>query len=149
VQFGSNSFNNSGRINAFFALPNAGYYINSTKYLDVKINAWSAVNQFTVPLKVSVYAIIRTADQTQVIVTLASKSSQPIHAVAMYISGPGGIMSFDINSAGSSKFDHWLGTADQLLVIDKYPWIPGQAYTVTVTTGAGQSFSRSFTAPTA
>jgi hypothetical protein len=154
VQVGSASFSNGGTIDSVNPLPNAAYYVNTTKHVQsgqpeigdvvVKVNAISSVpSALRYTVKLSVYAVIQTINQSRAVVELTNLSNAPIKLLSMVITGPDAALS----SSFPSNFYFGPGQKTDLQV--NLAWTPGQVYTVTVTTSSGLTFSRSFAAPLA
>ena len=157
VQVGSASFLNAGTIDSVSPLPNAAYYVNTTAHvlsgqpetgdLIVKVNAISSVplvapaKSYTV--KLSIYAVIQTINQTRAVVELTNVGNAPVKLLSLVITGHGTAVS----SGFPANFYFSPGQKTDLPV--NLRWTPGQVYTVTVTTTSGLIFSSSFTAPLA
>jgi hypothetical protein len=141
VQIGSLNLTDSGFIHAVARLPNAAYYLDSTRpqlgNLNVRLVAISAYGDFN--LHVSAYAVVQAGNQSDVVVSVLNSNEAPQHLVALYISGP--------NVAASFPLDIWVGPGQQAVIPESFQWVQYQEYLVTVSTSAGLSFSRSFTAP--
>lgn len=152
TQQGSATFNSAGGITAVIPLPNAGYFLDHKGFLSVMVN-------FTTPsacpgappcnLQVSIGALFQTVIHSHIAISVQNPNIEPVHLVALYISGPNAIGTYTTSSAAPNNFDHWINGGGILLVAENYQWLPNQMYTVTVTTDTGLVYSRTFTAPVA
>jgi len=166
VQFGTVTFNSAAGMDSVIPLPNAAYYVNGTAdvlgctaaprtcgYVNIVVNASSA---FPFTLQASVEAVIRTYNKSDVVVTFTNEGESPLHLVSLYLTGPNGVAVFS-NGDSPNGFNYWVDGGSRVFtsVNLAYPgsalpnWLPGQQYTVTVTTDTGLVFSRTFTAPIA
>ncbi|MGA2199870.1 MAG: hypothetical protein ABSG45_08025, partial [Nitrososphaerales archaeon] len=110
--------------------------------LVLRVNATSSVLPLVSPtVTLSVFVVIQTFNQTRAVVELKNLSPTPIRLLSMVISGPGMAMS----TGFASSF--YFGPGEKIVLPEAFDWIPGQIYTVTVTTALGETFSSSFTAP--
>jgi hypothetical protein len=157
IQIGSASFVNAGVIDSVSGLPNAAFYVNTTSHVQgvqpevgdlvVRVNATSSVPlkapaiSYTVQL--SVYAVIQTFNQTRIVVELQNQSPTSIRLLSMVITGPGAALTSNFAT------NFYFSPGQKLVLPETFTWIPGQTYTVTVTTSNGLTFSRSFAAPLA
>lgn len=161
AQFGSASTTNASVIDTVIPLPQAAYYVNSTTYtkvgvpetgdLNIRINATSSAcpapaYACTEPLtpytvKVSIYAVIQTFNETRAVVELKNLSNTDIKLLSLVITGPGAALTSNFAS------NFYFSPGQKIIMAESFDWIPGQIYTVTVTTAIGLTFSRSFTAP--
>jgi hypothetical protein len=154
VEVGSASFNNAGRIDSVSPLPNAAYYVNSTLYSEsgkpevgdivVRVNATSSiplVGQGSYSVTLNVFAVIQTINQTRAVVEFQNLGNSPIKVLSMVVTGPGVALS----TTFASNF--YAAPGQTVVVPQNLYWLPGQIYTVTVTTTVGNTFARSFTAP--
>jgi hypothetical protein len=158
VQVGSASFTNAGTIDSVSALPNAAYYVNTTQlvasgkpevgFLVVKVNATSSAPPGVpsppgVPYSVNlvVYAVIQTFNLTRAVVEFTNLGNSPLNLLSLVITGPG--------TALTSSFptNFYVAPGEKMVLPEKLVWLPGQVYTVTVTTKSGLTFASSFTAP--
>jgi hypothetical protein len=157
VQVGSASFSNAGTVDSVSPLPNAAYYLNynlnSTQQthlgksvvglLDVRVNATSSVSLGvgSYPVNLVVWAVIQTFNQTQAVVEFKNLGSSSVNLLNVVITGPGG----GVTSSFAQNF--YLSSGQEIVLPENLNWLPGQIYTVTVTTTSGETFAHSFTAP--
>jgi hypothetical protein len=156
VQIGSASFVNSGVIDSVNGLPNAAYYVNTTSHtqggkpevgdLVVRVNATSSVATAPYAVNLQVYAVIQTFNQTRIAVELQNQSPTPIRLLSMVITGPGAALTVPFSPTVPYFY---IGSGEKIVLPETFTWIPGQTYTVTVTTASGLTFSSSFAAPLA
>jgi hypothetical protein len=154
VQIGSASFVNSATIDSVSGLPDAAYYINSTAHtqggkpetgdLVVRVNATSSIATAPYSVNLQIFAVIQTFNQTRLVVELQNQSPTPIRLDSMVIDGGGAALSVPFSQV-SPLF--YFSPGEKIVLPERFVWIPGQIYTVTVTTSTGLTFSRSFMAP--
>ena len=107
----------------------------------LRVNATSSAPLISPTVTLSVYVVIQTFNQTRAVVEFENLSPTPIRLLSMVITGPGAA----ISAGFASNF--YFGPGEKIVLPEAFVWIPGQIYTVTVTTALGETFSGSFTAP--
>jgi len=143
VQIGSTSLINSAVIDSVVKLPNAAYYVDSSGDLTVRVNATSSVATAAYSVKLAVWVVVQTFNQTRLVVELQNQSPTPIRLLSMVITGPGAALTTNFPS------NFYFSPGQRLVLPETFTWVPGSTYTVTVTTANGLTFSRSFPAPLA
>ena len=111
--------------------------------LDVRVNATSSVSLGvgSYPVNLVVWAVIQTFNQTQAVVEFKNLGSSSVNLLNVVITGPGG----GVTSSFAQNF--YLSSGQEIVLPENLNWLPGQIYTVTVTTTSGETFAHSFTAP--
>ncbi len=152
---------------AVIPLPEVAYYIDNTGSLTVKVVVIAPgsapgkcgfqnplggnppnITCFT--LSVSAFAVVQTpVEPRQVVFTFTNtQGAIPVHLVDLYIAGP--------NMLGTFSISNWVDAGTTVEICrgggttfcpGNFAWVPGQTYTVTVTTAGGITFSSSFVAP--
>lgn len=104
-----------------------------------------SLSQFT--LNVQVSTVVQALDQTRLVVQILNSSPFTVHLVSLYISGPSGLVHFDINGSAlgvAGPFDVWLSPGQVSNIQVSINWVRGQTYIFTVVADNGVMAASSF-----